>query len=98
MKIIEWEDFIKNGLPLDGKFTSMTVGIFDGVHRGHQALIQRIVSFNESYIPVVVTFKTENSEIQSFEKRLTAFSETGASASRCATKTAKSPDCTSEAP
>lgn len=53
----------------------MTVGIFDGVHRGHQALIERILSCN--YISVVVTFrqnhKTENNKLKNiltFRQRL----------------------------
>ena len=70
MQIIEWEQFLKNGLPLGQKLSSMTAGVFDGVHRGHQALIKRIVSYNSTdnpagylpgympgCLPVVVTFR-----------------------------------------
>jgi len=61
LALIEWRQFAENGLEQsgkpEGKLTSMTVGIFDGVHLGHQALIKRIVSYNENYTPVIVTFK-----------------------------------------
>ena len=47
----------------------MTVGMFDGIHRGHQELIRRIVSYNTDYVPVIVTFrqnhKTEMADNQS---------------------------------
>ena len=48
--------------------TAMTIGIFDGVHRGHQALIKRVVSHNasvssDSLIPVIITFR-ENEELR----------------------------------
>ncbi|MDR3020509.1 MAG: FAD synthetase family protein [Treponema sp.] len=58
MRIIDWQDFLKNGLPLNGKRkqSSLTIGVFDGVHLGHQSLIRRIVSHNDK-IPVVVTFR-----------------------------------------
>jgi len=91
MQITEWRQFIKNGLSLNEKKTSMTVGVFDGVHRGHQALIERVVSFNEKYAPVVVTFKqnhktknkeqrTESNElcdILTFRQRLDLFEKLG---------------------
>jgi riboflavin kinase/FMN adenylyltransferase len=57
MKLVDWSEFLKNGLPLDGKKSSVTVGVFDGVHRGHQALIERVVSHNADFVPVVITFK-----------------------------------------
>jgi len=67
MKIIEWHQFLDNGLPIGDNPASMTVGIFDGVHRGHKALINRIVSHNLNYVPVIVTFrqnhKTINNEL-----------------------------------
>jgi riboflavin kinase/FMN adenylyltransferase len=69
MQLMEWSEFLDNGLDFK---TSMTVGIFDGVHRGHQALIERVVSHNADYVPVVVTFrenhKTET-DIITFEEK-----------------------------
>jgi riboflavin kinase/FMN adenylyltransferase len=75
MQIIEWDKFLKQDLPLGDKPFSMTVGIFDGIHLGHRALIKRIVSYNADFTPVVITFrqnhKTKNKEeIQSFGERL----------------------------
>jgi riboflavin kinase/FMN adenylyltransferase len=89
MQVIEWPQFLQNGLSLGNKLTSMTVGIFDGVHRGHQALIKRIVSHNSNtssacYVPTVVTFREnhkteirEQKDIQNFQQRLTMFEKLG---------------------
>ena len=92
MKIIDWSEFIENKLPLDWKFTSMTIGVFDGVHLGHQALIKQIVSFNTNYIPVIVTFRQNHKimnnvecgmwnenmvNLQTFEQRLEMFEKLG---------------------
>jgi len=67
MQIITWRQFLDNGLPVGDLPVSMTVGIFDGVHLGHRALISRVVSHNAGYAPVVVTFrqnhKTVNNEL-----------------------------------
>nr|AGS53012.1 riboflavin kinase / FMN adenylyltransferase [uncultured bacterium contig00031] len=83
MQIIDWSRFLKKGLLPENKqltgglptgsqlVSSMTVGVFDGVHRGHQALIRRVVSYNannmpdpgegcsteNTFVPVVVTFR-----------------------------------------
>jgi riboflavin kinase / FMN adenylyltransferase len=79
MQIIEWRRFLEDGFSHNGKSSSMTVGIFDGVHLGHQALLKRIVSHNAGILPVgetpvgetsvsntpvVVTFK-QNHKIES---------------------------------
>jgi riboflavin kinase/FMN adenylyltransferase len=83
MQCLAWSQFLKNGLPKYER-TSMTVGIFDGVHRGHQALIERIVSHNAGYVPVVVTFKknhkTNNQyqgDILTFQQKLDMFQKLG---------------------
>jgi len=88
MLTLTWEQFLQNGLPLNGKKTSMTVGIFDGVHLGHQALLKRVVSYNSDFIPVVITFKDNHKtkisedrdnykDIQSFNERIEKFESLG---------------------
>jgi riboflavin kinase / FMN adenylyltransferase len=51
-------------LPLDGE-SATTVGFFDGVHRGHQAVIGRVaeVARDRGIRPVVVTFDRHPREI-----------------------------------
>jgi len=66
----------------------MTVGIFDGVHLGHQALLKRVVSYNTDFISVVITFKDNHKtaiseerdnykDIQSFKERIEKFESMG---------------------
>jgi riboflavin kinase/FMN adenylyltransferase len=71
MTEIDWPAFLENGLPIEQKKTSVTAGVFDGVHRGHQALISSIISYNAEYVPVVVTFRSPktNDNIQSFREK-----------------------------
>ena len=57
MQVIEWPQFLEETSPLKGKPFAVTVGIFDGVHRGHKALIEAIVSQKERAVPVVITFR-----------------------------------------
>ena len=70
MQVITWDQFLKTGLAstIKQKKTSMTVGVFDGVHLGHQALIKQVVSHNSDYAPVVVTFK-QNHKIKKTENK-----------------------------
>jgi riboflavin kinase / FMN adenylyltransferase len=91
MKVIEWRQFLKDGFSHNGKATSMTVGIFDGVHLGHQALLKRIVSHDSGKmpvggtpvgkIPVVITFKQnhkiESGNILTFNQRQDIFNSMG---------------------
>jgi riboflavin kinase/FMN adenylyltransferase len=81
MKIIEWQQFLEKDFRLNGKLSSMTVGIFDGVHRGHQALLKQIVTHDANMTPVVVTFrqnhKTEHENILTFQQRLEIFESLG---------------------
>ena len=86
MQIIEWTEFLKNGLPVGQKKTSVTVGVFDGVHRGHQALIKKIIFNNSDNIPVIITFRKPeaneavmfpNKPIRNFNERLEIFKKLG---------------------
>jgi len=53
LRVIDWPAFLGGALP---EFRSaMTIGVFDGVHLGHQALIEKIVGRGPN--PTVVTFR-----------------------------------------
>lgn len=84
MEVLEWAQFLEKSLLLKERKTSMTVGVFDGVHKGHQELIKRIVSYNAEFIPAAVTFRENHKttikgqeDIQSFEERLLIFEKLG---------------------
>ncbi|MDR2245345.1 MAG: FAD synthetase family protein [Treponema sp.] len=61
MQVLEWSRFIRGALkdemPGSEQGTAVTIGVFDGMHRGHRALIERIVGRRPSLIPIVVTFR-----------------------------------------
>jgi len=83
MLVINWPQFLENGLQSGEKLSSVTVGVFDGVHRGHQALIERIVSYNAGFTPVVITFRQNHKkgectpDIQTFGQKIEVLENLG---------------------
>ena len=83
MVILEWKEFLEKRLPAGDGFSAVTVGVFDGVHLGHKALIERIVK--QRALPVIVTFrqnhKTYSSlypgDISSFRQKIKIFESLG---------------------
>jgi riboflavin kinase/FMN adenylyltransferase len=82
MRIIEWPEFLKNGLPGE-KPAALTIGVFDGIHLGHRRLIERIIAKRPLLTPVIVTFrenhKLENSgcAIQTFDQKTAILEQSG---------------------
>jgi riboflavin kinase/FMN adenylyltransferase len=84
MQLIDWSRFTAGTEELFSKTGSaMTIGVFDGVHRGHQALIGRITG--RGLQPVIVTF-TKNpkslrhnweGEIYTLDRKLAIFDQLG---------------------
>lgn len=59
MEVFSWEDVERGSLKLRNKLTALTVGGFDGPHRGHEALFSAVRSRSiEGLVPGVVTFKS----------------------------------------
>jgi riboflavin kinase/FMN adenylyltransferase len=82
MLVIDWPHFLKDGFQIGEKKSSVTIGVFDGVHLGHQALIQRVVAHNANNVPAVITFrenhkKEEAENIQTFRQKLAIFESMG---------------------
>ncbi|MDR2021438.1 MAG: FAD synthetase family protein [Treponema sp.] len=85
MQLINWSRFTAGAEGLFSKTGSaMTIGVFDGVHRGHQALIGRITG--RGLQPVIVTFTQtpkffchdRGGEIYTLDRKLAIFDQLGA--------------------
>ncbi|MBN2442138.1 MAG: FAD synthetase family protein [Spirochaetales bacterium] len=57
MRIIDWEDLL-SGKTKVKEAVALTIGAFDGVHIGHQRLMEAIKHRDDKTIPCLVTFKS----------------------------------------
>jgi riboflavin kinase/FMN adenylyltransferase len=90
MLALEWPEFAASGLArteFAGRGLAMTIGVFDGIHRGHQVLLERILA---SGLPAAaVCFKrspkfilrpeTDEGDIMGAEQKLRLFEQMGIS-------------------
>ncbi|MDL2229617.1 FAD synthetase family protein [Treponema sp. OttesenSCG-928-L16] len=63
MRVIDWSSFIGTYSP--NTETAMTVGVFDGVHLGHQELLKRVSSLKSRYTPTVISFSRNPKDVLS---------------------------------
>ncbi|MCL1930177.1 MAG: FAD synthetase family protein [Treponema sp.] len=84
MRIISWEEYTTPDSLPDTPL-AVTVGVFDGVHRGHQSLIRHIC--DSPHTPAVVTFRQNPlsvlkpdafaGDIMNLEEKLRVFEDLG---------------------
>ena len=91
MRVFDWEEFTR-GAFLDyaaGRRSALTVGVFDGLHRGHAALL-RAIRARPEWVPLVITFRHNPKEflkksaftgdIVGLSRKLELFEEAGVEA------------------
>jgi riboflavin kinase / FMN adenylyltransferase len=86
MNSISWENLQRREGCKDVP-TAATIGVFDGVHIGHQALIREITTAGEELHPLVITFRENpvsvlhrnryRGDIYTLEQKLEAFQRLG---------------------
>jgi riboflavin kinase/FMN adenylyltransferase len=88
MRQINWDDLEKLGgnslhytnPDAEGKRVALTIGVFDGLHRGHQALIAKITEKAPEFLPTVITFRNNPKKIEdiiSFDEKIALLDDLG---------------------
>jgi riboflavin kinase/FMN adenylyltransferase len=62
MNVYTWSEFT-HGSVLSGKKTALSIGVFDGIHRGHQILINAVTRNPYGLESVIITFKENPARI-----------------------------------
>ena len=60
MRVIDWAEIAAGPSPPEA--SALTIGVFDGIHRGHQELIRRITAKNAEFVPTLITFRKNPKE------------------------------------
>jgi len=56
LKLVEWTEDVSH-IALPSRMRAATIGVFDGLHVGHQALVAKVVAKSPELEPLAVTFK-----------------------------------------
>ncbi len=86
MRILDWETVVEGRDSIRGP-VALTIGVFDGVHRGHRSLIEMVQAFRELTTPAVLTFRanparrlqpqTYHGDLQTLPQRLAKLQSLG---------------------
>lgn len=86
MRVVTWADMVAGRADMPQRST-VTIGVFDGLHLGHRALVSRVVSMTPELMPVAVTFRDNpkkvtrphrfSGDLFSVEQKLAALEDAG---------------------
>jgi len=60
--VASWSDLLSDRIPIKER-VSLTIGVFDGLHRGHRRLMEAVCESREVSRPVVLTFRRSPASI-----------------------------------
>jgi riboflavin kinase/FMN adenylyltransferase len=60
MRVIDWSEIAAESSP--SEVSALTIGVFDGIHRGHKELIRRITARNAEFVSTLITFRNNPKE------------------------------------